>query len=181
MKFFKYIVNLLIRTYIRGPYIFIGNHVILDPDLKLCVGLNNFKKGKINILKNCELSKGVIIKAYGGFVDIKQNTYLGEYVVIYGHGGVEIGEDTLIAMHSCILSSNHTVSNKDSKIRNMPDILLPTKIGNDVWVGANVTVLGGITIGDGAIIGAGAVVTRNIPPYAIAVGNPAKVIKYRKE
>jgi len=54
-----------------------------------------------------------------------------------------------------------------------------TTIGNDVFIGANVTILDGITIGDGAIIGAGAVVTRDIPPYAIAVGVPAKVVKYR--
>lgn len=55
----------------------------------------------------------------------------------------------------------------------------PIKIGNDVFIGANVTVLDGITIGDGAVIGAGAVVSKDIPPYAIAVGCPVKVIKYR--
>ena len=52
-------------------------------------------------------------------------------------------------------------------------------IGNDVFIGANVTILDGITIGDGAVIGAGAVVSKNIPSYAIAVGSPIKVIKYR--
>ena len=52
-------------------------------------------------------------------------------------------------------------------------------IGNDVWIGYRATILEGVTIGDGAIIGAGALVNKNIPPYAIAVGIPAKVIKYR--
>lgn len=55
----------------------------------------------------------------------------------------------------------------------------PIKIGNDVFIGANVTVLDGVTIGDGAVIGAGAVVSKDIPPYAIAVGCPVEVIKYR--
>ncbi len=55
------------------------------------------------------------------------------------------------------------------------------KIGNDVFIGANVTVLDGVTIGDGVIIGAGAVVSKDIPPYAIAVGCPIQIIKYRFE
>lgn len=54
-----------------------------------------------------------------------------------------------------------------------------TVIGNDVWVGKRVIIKAGITIGDGAVIGAGAVVTKDVPPYAIVAGVPAKVIKYR--
>ncbi len=57
----------------------------------------------------------------------------------------------------------------------------PVVIGNDVYIGINVTILDGVTIGDGAMIGAGAVVTKDIAPYAIAVGVPAKVVKYRFE
>ncbi|HBH83006.1 MAG: hypothetical protein A2X05_18335 [Bacteroidetes bacterium GWE2_41_25] len=52
-------------------------------------------------------------------------------------------------------------------------------IGNDVFIGMNVTILDGVNIGDGAVIGAGAIVTKDIPPYAVAVGNPIKIIKYR--
>lgn len=52
-------------------------------------------------------------------------------------------------------------------------------IGNDVWIGNNVIVMQGVTIGDGAVIGAGAVVTRDVPPYAIVVGVPAKIMRYR--
>jgi len=52
-------------------------------------------------------------------------------------------------------------------------------IGNDVWIGAKSTIMSGVKISDGAVIGAGSVVSRDVPPYAIVVGNPAKVIKYR--
>lgn len=55
----------------------------------------------------------------------------------------------------------------------------PTRIGNDVWIGHGATIMSGVTIGDGAIIGARAVVSRDVPPYGVAVGNPARVVKYR--
>jgi acetyltransferase-like isoleucine patch superfamily enzyme len=56
---------------------------------------------------------------------------------------------------------------------------IETYIGNDVWIGANAVVMKGISVGDGAIIGASAVVTKDVPAYAIVVGNPARIIKYR--
>lgn len=55
----------------------------------------------------------------------------------------------------------------------------PTRIGHDVWIGTNAVILQGVTVGDGAVVGAGAVVTKDIPAYAIAVGLPARVSKYR--
>lgn len=53
------------------------------------------------------------------------------------------------------------------------------RVGNDVWIGARATILSGVTVGDGAVIGAGALVTKDVPPYAIVGGVPARVIKYR--
>lgn len=68
--------------------------------------------------------------------------------------------------------------------RPLPEIGLPQRpvpqpitIGNDVWIGANVTILKGVTIGDGAVIGAGSVVTRDIPPYTVAAGNPIRLLR----
>lgn len=55
----------------------------------------------------------------------------------------------------------------------------PTRIGNDVWIGYRAMVLSGVTVGDGAIIGAGAVVARDVPPYAVVAGNPARVVRLR--
>lgn len=57
----------------------------------------------------------------------------------------------------------------------------PIVIGNDVWIGMDSMILSGVTIGQGAVIAAGSVVTKDVPPYAIVGGNPAKVIKYRFE
>jgi acetyltransferase-like isoleucine patch superfamily enzyme len=56
----------------------------------------------------------------------------------------------------------------------------PTKIGNDVWIGNSAIIMPNVTeIGDGAVIGAGAVVNKNVPPYAVVVGNPARIVRYR--
>jgi acetyltransferase-like isoleucine patch superfamily enzyme len=55
----------------------------------------------------------------------------------------------------------------------------PVRIGNDVWIAARAIILSGVSVGSGAVIGAGAVVARDVPPYAIAVGNPAEVVRYR--
>ena len=86
------------------------------------------------------------------------------------------GISTSPVFYSSKLQAGFTYSNTD-KIEEKKII----NIGNDVFIGVNVTVLDGVTIGDGAIIGAGAVVSKDIPPYAIAVGAPIKIIKYRFE
>lgn len=125
--------------------------------------------------QGCELGQGVELNPWGGSIRLGERVFLGPYAVIYGHGGVEIGDQSLVSMHCCILSSNHTVPERGKIIRNQPDILLPTRIGRDVWLGAGAIVLGGVTIGDGCVIGAGAVVTDDLPPYSYAVGVPAAV------
>jgi acetyltransferase-like isoleucine patch superfamily enzyme len=127
----------------------------------------------------CELGQGVELNPWGGRIRLGKRVFVGPYVVVYGHGGVEIGENTLISMHCRILSSNHTVPPRDAIIRNERDILLPTKIGRDCWLGAGVTVLGGVEVGDGCVVGAGTVVTKNLPSHSISHGVPARVVGER--
>lgn len=135
--------------------------------------------GRIVIGADCSLDIGVLLEAYGGTIELARWVFLGPYTVVYGHGGISIGEGTLIAMHCRIVSSNHTVPPVGRMIRSEPDIPLPVKIGRDVWLGAGVTVLGGVTIGDGCIVGAGAVVTKDLPAGSIAQGVPAHVVAQR--
>lgn len=179
--FFKKVIQHMLVIYYRLQGITISRQVSIKLSTHLSRGFLNGKKGKVEIAPRCELSKGVVIKAHGGLVQLHENIFIGEYVCIYGHGNVEIGENTLIAMHSCIISANHTIPDKKTLIRSQGDILLPIKIGADVWIGAGCKILGGITIGNGCIIGAGSVVTKSLPEYSIAVGVPAKVIKYRND
>jgi acetyltransferase-like isoleucine patch superfamily enzyme len=134
----------------------------------------------IQIGSECELGVGVELNPWSGSIRLGKRVFIGPYVVIYGQGSVDIGDYCLISMHCCILSSNHTIPTRNKIIRNEPNVLLPTKIGRDCWLGAGVKVLGGVHIDDGCVVGAGAVVTKNLPPYSIAVGVPAKIIGRRE-
>lgn len=107
---------------------------------------------------------------------------IGRYCSIASQVNVAVGKhpsSTWVSTHPAFFSNlrqcGMTYANEslfDEKTGN-------TTIGNDVWVGFGATILGGVTIGDGAIVAAGAVVTKDVPPYAIVGGVPAKVIRYR--
>ncbi|MFT4800627.1 acyltransferase [Patiriisocius sp. Uisw_047] len=90
--------------------------------------------------------------------------------------GIEIGGGTIWSYNCSFISANHSFSDLKSH-----DNVAPIKIGNGVWLGSNVVVLPSVTIGSNSIIGAGSVVSKSIPDFAIAVGNPAKVIAMRCE
>jgi acetyltransferase-like isoleucine patch superfamily enzyme len=136
-------------------------------------------KGKIVIADHCELEQGVVLDAFGGSIELSERVFVGPYCVLYGHGGITVGENTMIAMQCSLVASNHTVAPQDTIIRDHPDERDPIQIGKDVWIGAGVRVLAGVTIADGCIVGAGSVVTDDLPPYSIAVGVPARVVKQR--
>lgn len=163
-----------------------GRGVELGPGYRLATGVSadpgdrDGRPGSVKVGISCWFEQGAVLHAFGGSIDLGRNVFLGPYTVIYGHGGVTLGDDCLIAMHCRILSSNHTIAPFGTPIRTLPDELRPTKIGRDVWLGAGVTVLGGVTLGDGCIVGAGAVVTKDIPAGAIAYGAPAVVRGWRE-
>lgn len=95
-------------------------------------------------------------------------------------GEVRIGNDVRIGAYSSFIAVNHRFDHPDLPVRRQGNEWKAITIGDDVWIGSNVTVLAGITIGAHAVIGAGSVVTRDIPEYSIAVGNPARVIRDRR-
>ncbi|MCY6489304.1 acyltransferase [Leptolyngbya sp. GGD] len=152
---------------------------LIKEQVKAKLGSANGARGQIQLAQQVQLEQGVLLHAWGGRITISENVFIGPYTVIYGHGGVTIGKDSLIAMHCRILSSNHTIPDRSRRIRWESDVHLPTTIGEDVWLGAGVTVLGGVTIGNGCVVGAGAVVTKDLPPYSIAVGVPVKIVRTR--
>lgn len=178
----------LLFAFVRGTRAFKLRQqgVQIEPPRALAAGIwcrrgfHAGRKGRICIGAGANFDRGVVLDAFGGHILIGANVFLGPQTVIYGHGGVEIGDDCLIAMHCRILSADHTVPTFGTPIRSVADKRRPTKIGRDVWLGAGVTVLGGVTIGDGSVVGAGAVVTKDLPAGAIAHGVPAVVQGFRE-
>lgn len=115
---------------------------------------------------NCDNGKNI-------FVGL--NFFANYNVTILDVNEVHIGNDVMIGPNTIITTVGHPISPKGR--RNKLAVTKPVTIGNDVWIGGNVTILPGVTIGNNVVIGAGAVVNKNIPDNSLAVGVPAKIIK----
>ena len=126
----------------------------------------------INIEKGADFGKGDGIK-------IGDNSGLG--INCYVRGPLEIGNDVMMGPDVLIFTQNHQTADTEIPMREQGMApLKPVVIGDDVWIGARVCILPGVTIGQGAVIGACAVVSKDVPAYSVAEGNPARVVKKRK-
>lgn len=110
-----------------------------------------------------------------GNVSIGENCFINHNCKFLDHGGVDIGNNVAFSVGVTVIAVGHPVN--PLTIEKWIDLPLPVKIEDDVWIGANATLLGPITIGKGAVVGAGAVVVKDVEPYTVVAGNPAKVIK----
>ena len=109
-------------------------------------------------------------------VRLGRNVVINDFVHVWGGGGVEIGDDSLIAAHCVITSQTHEI---DALARGLlwreTNANAPVRIGRNVWLGSGAIVLPGVTIGDDAVVAAGAVVTSDVPAGALVAGVPARV------
>jgi acetyltransferase-like isoleucine patch superfamily enzyme len=118
--------------------------------------------------------------AIGEGLKIGNNSSIGPYSYIGCSGYIEIGDNVMMSPRVSIYAENHLFDRPDLTIKEQGVKREFVKIEDDCWIAANTVILAGVTIGRGSIIAAGSVVTKDIPPYSIVGGVPAKVIKSRK-
>ena len=105
---------------------------------------------------------------------------IGKFCSIAGETKIGMGTHTLDKISTSPIFTEAKNGTKHSWVKvSAVNPFKRVKVGNDVWIGVRTMVMGGVTIGDGAVIGAGSIVTKDIPPYAVVAGVPAKVIRYR--
>ena len=114
----------------------------------------------------------------GRHISIGDRSMIGEDAIVSSADEVVIGDDVMMGPQVMIYTANHGMA-VGATMRQQPSVTSPVRIGNDVWIGARAILLPGIEIGDGAVVAAGAVVTRDVPPFAIVAGVPARVIRTR--
>nr|WP_281974274.1 acyltransferase [Microbacterium terricola] len=112
------------------------------------------------------------------YVSIGARCVLNDFVHIWGAGGVEIGDDTLIAAHSVISSQSHDIDALAAgSLYRETAANARVVIGRNVWIASNVVIGPGVTVGDNAVIGAGSVVLKDVPPGTLVAGVPARAIR----
>lgn len=140
------------RINARGCQMRLGDNLLVAPNAMI--------QGKVVMGNNCSVQTGTLI--------------IGDEMY-----GVKIGDDVRIAPYVVIISSNHIFDRTDVTIASQGSRGEAIVIEDDVWIGSRVNITAGVTVGKGSVIGAGAVVTKDVPPYSVVAGVPAKVIKSR--
>jgi len=120
-----------------------------------------------------------LLNANRGHITIGSDSWIGPFCLLYGNGGIDIGNHVMVAAHTSINTVSHHAERADIPMSEQGTYQDPVVIEDDVWIGLHAVILQGVTIGKGAIIGAGAVVNRDIPAYSVAVGVPARVVGQR--
>lgn len=183
-RYFTPIIRHIIDEYSKEPEI-IGDikNFIVDKD----VGLNRYIEiecttGVVEIGSGSRILQNVKILSYGGNIKLGRNVSVNPLCILYGHGGLTIGNNVRIANSSIFIPSNHNFSDLEIPIWKQGSTSKGIVLEDDIWIGSNVTVLDGVHIAKGIIVGAGSVVTKSLDrEFGIYAGAPARFIKFRNE
>ncbi len=138
---------------------------------------------RVTLGAGVSLKSHVFLGASGpqGAIGIGARTRVDRQTVLYGQGGLHIGAGCAIAAGVIIYSqSNQYAASPGAPVLSQPVVYAPVHVGDDVWIGAGAVLLPGVTVGDHAVVAAGAVVTRDVAPWAVVGGVPARVLSSRR-
>ncbi|MDE5846710.1 MAG: acyltransferase [Muribaculaceae bacterium] len=178
------IVRVVYAGYLSGRFRSFGKNVVIEPYL---LGLKGERY--ISIGDDSYLSKGVLLTAWDSFmgkvftpeIRIGRNCGIGAYSHITAICGIYIGDNVLTGLGVLITDNAHGASERgmlDVSPNQRPlESKGPVIIEDNVWIGEKASIMPGVRIGKGSIVAANSVVTRDVPPYCVVGGIPAKVIK----
>lgn len=160
-----------------------GQNITVDPSSLISprAFISTHGGGSITLGAECGVGDFAYVVSMGGDIVIGAQSGIQLFCILFGHGGVTIGKYVRIAPQTIIIASNHNFDRLDIPICRQGETSKGIVIEDDVWIGAGCKILDGVTIGQGSVIGAGSVVSRSIPPYSVAMGVPARVIRRRGE
>lgn len=179
-----------------GP-LFVGRGVRIWHPRRLSVGrsvtledhvhIDALSRRGVRLGDNVTIAKFTIIEATGvishlgeGF-EMGDNSSLGDYCFVGAAGGVRIGRNVLVGQRVSFHSENHRFERTDVPIKEQGVTRRGIVVEDDCWLGAGSILLDGVTVGRGSVVAAGSVVTRDVPPYSVVAGVPAKVMRQRGE
>lgn len=146
---------------------------LLHPDARV-----HPRDGRIVFGERCLIAPGAVVQ---GDVTFGADCSVQAYAVVVGYpgGAVTLGDGVRTAPHAMLIGANHVFADPGRPIHEQGLDAAPIVVGDDVWIAGRVTVVAGVTIGTGSVLAAGAVVTRDVPPFSVVAGVPARVIRRR--
>lgn len=153
-----------------GDRVFIDENACLDP---------TYPSSQIRLGNDTRIGRNSVLKASVGKIILHDGATIARFVHLGGGGEIEIGKNSMLGDKVELISGQHVYDDPTIPIKFQGSRFAKIVIGEDVWLGAQVTVLPGVKIGDGSVVGAGSVVTKDIPRYSVAVGVPARVLRKR--
>lgn len=183
----KYFLYRLLNNIFKIPFL-TSKRFVISPTARVnYLGIRNNKNNILKVGDGTTIDGSIVFEKEDAAVTIGKNTYIGSSNIICADK-ISIGNNILIAWGCTIIDHNsHSLSAgdraKDISVMNKGKkdwsnvSKKPVKIEDNVWIGFNSIILKGVTVGKGAIVGAGSVVPKNVKPYTVVAGNPAKFIK----
>ena len=163
-------------------------HAGRDLDLEEGCFINGHSRRGVTFGDRVTVGRGAIVAPTGLLggppgegLRVGDRSNLGHWAYIGCSGFVSIGSDVLMGPRVALLAENHNLDSAEEPIKAQGVTRLPIVVEDDVWLGAGATVVGGVTVGRGSVVAAGSVVTRDVEPFSIVAGAPAKLVRTRAQ